>query len=57
MDMTKFFNIGEFESNLTIDNQSIGTFIGISDQVKKCWKFAIYLGGKSFKFLFYFDEF
>jgi hypothetical protein len=53
MDMTKFFNIGEFESNLTIDDQSIGTFIGISDQIKKCWKFAIYLGRKSFKFFLF----
>lgn len=40
------FNIGDLETNLNIDNQSIGTFIGISDQIKKCWKLAIYLGLK-----------
>ena len=44
MDMTKILNVSELESNLMIDNQSIGNFIGISDQVKKCWKLAIYLG-------------
>ena len=44
MDTRKIFNIGELESNLSIDDQSIGNFIGISDQIEKCWKLAIYLG-------------
>jgi hypothetical protein len=46
MDTTKVLNIGELESNLLIDNESFGTFIGISDQNKKCWKLAIYLGNE-----------
>ena len=35
MDSFKMFNIGDLESNLNIDNQSIGTFIGISDHPRK----------------------
>jgi hypothetical protein len=36
--------IEDLEFNLLIDRESIGTFIGISDRTKMCWKLAIYLG-------------
>ena len=44
MDINEYLDCIEIQSNLLIDDQSVGTFIGISDQAKKCWKLAIYLG-------------
>jgi hypothetical protein len=41
---TRLINISELEVNLLLDPNSVGNFIGISDQKNKCWKLAIYLG-------------
>ena len=48
METKTVYNVGDLESNLVLDTKSIGTFIGISDQIQKCWKLAIYLGKSYF---------
>jgi hypothetical protein len=46
MENKKLLNVSELEANLTLDERSVGNFVGISDQFDKNWKLAIYLGKK-----------
>ena len=44
MNEKKIQNVYELDANLILDPNSIGSFIGISDQAKRNWKLAVYFG-------------
>jgi hypothetical protein len=51
MENKKLLNVSELDANLTLDQMSVGNFVGISDQFEKIWKLAIYLGKEKLKLI------